>query len=278
MALNYIIIYNLIIQFKGVIYNLKQSIEIMKNSIVSILQDNIKSIYLFGSVPMDDFKLGWSDIDILCLTPTIITDEQAQKLVMLRQSLLMGNKDNVYFRSFEGAIVSLDEFITNEYTKVVYWGTSGQRITDNYFFDAFSQYELIKDGILLYGDDIRSKFILPSYCQLRDEVIRHYEVIRKYAVNTDKSLYSCGWLLDIARGIYTLQTGSVISKTKAGEWALEQNICPIEIESELIKTLEIRNNPLKHKNNEDVQTWLTTLGHAIQLFADVLEEEIEQTK
>jgi predicted nucleotidyltransferase len=123
---------------------LKRSIEIMSNEIISILKENIVAIYLIGSVTLNDFKLGWSDIDILCLTDRELTEEQAQQLVFLRRRLLEREIENLYFRSFEGAISSLDEFLNTQYTKVVYWGTSGQRITDNYYFDAFSKYELIR--------------------------------------------------------------------------------------------------------------------------------------
>lgn len=77
---------------------------------------------------------------------------------------------------------------------------------------------------------------IATYKQLREEVIKHYHTIRKHAVKTNESIYSCGWLLDIARGIYTLRTGRIISKTRAGEWVIEQGLCPIE--KEMIKTLE----------------------------------------
>ncbi len=56
---------------------MKQSIEMMKNSIWRVLQDDLRAIYLYGSAVMDDFKLGWSDIDILCLTNAMPTDAQA---------------------------------------------------------------------------------------------------------------------------------------------------------------------------------------------------------
>ncbi len=35
--------------------------------------------------------------------------------------------------------------------RMVYWGTSGQRITDSYKMDSFSMTELLDSGILLYG-------------------------------------------------------------------------------------------------------------------------------
>jgi hypothetical protein len=244
----------------------------MKNSIISILGDNIIAIYIYGSVAMDDFKLGWSDIDILCITDKLVTDEQANKLLILRQTLLENEKDNLYFRSFEGAIVSLQEYVNQQYTKVVYWGTSGQRITDDYYFDAFSQCELISDGILIYGRDIKSNLQMPSFIQLKEEVKKHYNTIRKYAVKLDGSLYSCGWFLDIARGIYTLRTGKVIAKTRAGEWAIENHICPSE--DIMSKVLEVRYNPNLYKNKPSYKEWVSALGEDIQKFADVLENEI----
>ena len=255
---------------------LKNSIDIMTNAIVDILKNNYPSIYIFGSVALDDFKLGWSDIDILCLTQTPITNEQASELVSLRQALLEREKENKYFRSFEGGILSFDSFINKTTDEVVYWGTSGQRITNSYTFDSFSMYELISDGILLYGQDIRNLLSMPTYNELRESVIQHYEVIRKYAKATDRSIYSVGWLLDIARCIYTLQTGKVIAKTKAGEWALENQLCPVA--DTLKKAIDIRKEPLNYINDNNFWDWTETLGDDIQKFADVLQEEINKHK
>lgn len=93
-----------------------------------ILGDKIKSIYLYGSVPMNDFQLGCSDIDILCLIKEPFSDSEAEQLTSLRQTLLQKDPINHYYLCFEGAIAVCDEFIKNQYSRVVYWGTSGQRI------------------------------------------------------------------------------------------------------------------------------------------------------
>ncbi|QSX04881.1 DUF4111 domain-containing protein [Sedimentibacter sp. zth1] len=253
---------------------MKSAIEMTMNSIVNILSPNEISIYLFGSVCFDDFKLGWSNIDILCLTQYQISDEQAEKLVNLRQNLLKKEPDNKYYRLFEGGILTVNTFQTDKQKeKVVYWGTSGQRITEKYYFDVFSMFELLDSGMLIYGKDIRNGFNKPTYDELVNEVKRHLETIRKYAVSTDESLYSAGWMLDIARGIYTIRTGNVIAKTKAGEWALENELCP-EIEV-MEKVLCIRNEPMKYKNDKKIKEWLKSLGIHIQRFADVLENELK---
>ena len=254
---------------------LKNSIETVKNSIVDIIDDNMTAIYLYGSVALNDFKLGWSDIDILCLTKFAITDVQARLLVKLRQALLEAEPGNLYYRSFEGGILPLKAFINKSADRVVYWGTRDQRITDVYDFDSFSMYELIVDGVLLFGNNIRAALRMPTYQQLRNDVIRHYQAIRKHAVKTDESMYSYGWLLDIARGIYTLRTGKVIAKTVAGEWALENNICPVA--EALRQAVDIRNNPLRYKNDDRYKGWACALGREIQNFANVLENEINLT-
>ena len=59
------------------------AINTMVREIRSILHGNESSIYLYGSSVLNDFRLGWSDIDILVLTDKQITEEQAQKLVSL---------------------------------------------------------------------------------------------------------------------------------------------------------------------------------------------------
>lgn len=249
-----------------------KAIEIMTKRIVDILKDLNPSIYLYGSVALDDFKLGWSDIDIICLTDEKISDSKGKMILTLRQELATEYETNQYFSSFEGSFQSLKGFLSNEQDTVVYWGTSGERIIDNYTLDPFSKIELIDNGILLYGSDIRENFNYPSKEEVVSAILHHYKTIRNYAVTTDGSLYSAGWLLDIARCLYTLKTGKIISKTKAGEWALENNLVP---EAEIMKkVLDIRRQPSIFKDRKEVIGWLERLGPHVQSFADVLEKEL----
>lgn len=242
--------------------------------IAARLDCELDSFWLYGSAVMDDFRLGWSDIDFIALANGEITEEAAQRLLMLRQELKEKEPKNPYYRLFEGVIVNIEEYKSGEYKRLVYWGTSGQRITDKCEIDPFARYELAKYGKCVFGNADRSLFTLPEYAELVSAVRRHYEGIREYARVTDERLYSCGWLLDISRCIYTLRTGEVIAKTHAGEWALESGIfadgTPLE------KTLEIRKNPLSYKDDERVKAWLASLGGTVQSFADALERELEK--
>lgn len=242
---------------------LNEAIKIMADEIVSILDDNRPTIYLFGSVVLDDFKLGWSDIDIVVLTEHEIAERQADTLVGLRQTMQERYPGNPYFRLFEGGMRSVDAFLSSGNERTVYWGTSGQRIAYNYRLDSFGMAELLDSGILVYGYDIREKMTYPTYARMRDDVARHVGAAREHGV-------SVGWLLDIARGIYTLRTGKVISKTAAGEWALKNGLCPDA--DAMQKAIQIRKEPARYSKAEKGVD-----NAVIKRFADVIDEEFTNT-
>lgn len=240
-----------------------------------ILSDSEPSIYLYGSSVLSDFRLGWSDIDILVLTDKQITEEQADSLVGLRQALLAKEPGNPYYRSFEGSMLTLDAFLSKKPDRVVYWGTSGERITDHYAFDSFGMAELVESSILLYGKDIRSRLRYPAFHELYTDVKRHHETLRQYAHTTGRSIYTFGWMLDIARCIYTLRTGKIIAKTAAAEWALENELCTDP--DALQYALAVRREPMKYKDDKSAFDYAETLAEPIQHFADVLEKELKET-
>ena len=251
----------------------EDAVRSMTSAISKILADNQPSIYLYGSSVLDDFRLGWSDIDILVLTQKRISQPQAQELVMLRQKLLENETDNPYYRSFEGGMLTLSAFLSKESDCVVYWGTTGQRITDRYLFDSFCLAELLQSGRLLYGTELRNRLAMPVYADFYVDVKKHYESIRQCAQTTNRSFYSFGWLLDIARGIYTLRNGTVASKTDAAQWALDTNLCPDPGALEI--ALKVRKNPIAYRNDPEILDYAETLGPEIQRFADVLEKELD---
>ena len=255
--------------------NLNQSIERMTGRLCDVLEQKVHSIWLYGSVVLDDFRPGWSDIDMLVLAGGPVTEEQARQLVGLRQAMLETEPDNPYYRSFEGIIADVSEYLAGSFSRLVYWGTSGERITDRYQQDVFSAFELAKYGKCIFGKDDRSLFAAPSAAELREAVRQHDEAIRRFAVQTDERLYSCGWLLDIARCIYTLRHQDVIAKTRAGIWALSEHL--FREEEPLRRTLRIRQDPMAYKDREDVKQWLKGLGPVVQQYAEVLERELSRT-
>ncbi len=240
----------------------------MTAEIRAILGEGIPSIYLHGSAAIGDFRPGWSDIDLLVLTREPIPEDRARELKGLRQTL----GDPIY-RVFEGGMLSLDAFLTDATDRVVYWGTSSERIAERYVFNSLSRLDLLDHGILLCGREVRDRISRPTEAGLQRDIAAHLETIRKYARFTGRSLYTFGWLLDISRCLYTLRTGRIIGKTAAGEWALETGLCPVP--EALGYALAVRRSPIEYLEREETKDRAEALDPAVQRYADVLEQELQ---
>ena len=249
---------------------LRLAINTMAVSIYNILESVQPSIYLYGSVTAEDFRPGWSDIDLLVLTQEPITETQADLLLTLRQQLAQRDPDTPYYRAFEGGMLDLGSFLTNESTRVVYWGTTGERIKERHAVSAFDRASLLQNGQLLLGKDVRRHFEMPEYPEIATAVISHAVSIRQHGKGA-RSLYAYGWLLDIARCMYTLVNGRLTTKTTAAQWALDEHLCPCP--AELSMALTVRRQP-ELIRDESVLAYAEGLTEAIQSFLNLLEKAL----
>ena len=243
----------------------------MTAAIAERLAGSEPSIYLYGSCTMGDFRPGWSDIDLQVLTQKPITPQQADALLHLRQKVPESYPDAIYARACEGSMLSMDAFISNRPERVVYWGTSGQRLKEQHNPDLFGRWLLHHCGRLLHGTDVRKKLPIPTPDMLHTAVARHLRALLDYG-HGGRSVYTFGWLLDTARGLYTLRHDVVISKTAAGEWALAEQLCPDEQALQL--ALAVRRNPALLQQ-EAVLQQAEALTPAIQAFGAVLRQALE---
>lgn len=249
-------------EYAGDVSGLECALSRMTEAVCGLLVGCRPSVYLYGSAVSGDFRLGWSDLDVLVLTREPIPRSAAEALVSLRQTMTAAEPDNVYYRLFEGGMLPLRNLLSGEPTRAVYWGTSGQRLTDGYALDAFGRLQLRGQGRLLAGEELRGLLPPPSYAELRDAVAAHLKAVRRYAAVTGRSLYSFGWMLDVARGLYTIRTGRVASKTDAGRWALQNALCP---DPELLETaLCVREAPLRLRDDPRTLDLAESLGDAVQ--------------
>lgn len=246
---------------------MRLAINTMAVSIQRILWDAQPSIYLYGSVTTEDYQHGWSDIDLLVLTQEVITEEQASALVELRQLLAARDPDTPYYRLFEGGMLDLGSFLSGEETRVVYWGTSGQRTKKTHGFSAFDRASLLQNGQLLLGKDVRRHIEMPDYEEMTAAVADHLASIQAHGAGS-RSIYAYGWLLDIARCIYTLVNGRLTTKTNAAQWALDQHLCPCP--SELSMALTVRRQPELIRDPQ-ILDYAENLTEAIRQYADMLQ-------
>lgn len=255
---------------------MEHSLEMMLSRMEDILEDNAFTAYLYGSVTMEDFRWGWSDIDLLCLTEREFSASQARRLAGLRQELQAAEPDNRYFRLFEGGVLPFGCYETGGEADAAYWGTSGQRVARRFEVSVFTRLVILDMGRLVHGRERRGEMRRPGYPELREGVAAHYAVIRRQALSPAANLHTAGWMLDIARCLYSLRTGGIISKTAAGKWAMEQRLFPDRRVMERI--LQIRREPLRYREDPAALEWLAGLEGEIRLFTDRLGQELEQEK
>lgn len=86
----------------------------MAGRVAEILKDADPSVYLHGSAALGDFRMGWSDIDLLVLTGRPMSPEQAQELLTLRQTMTEESGGNPFFRLFEGGLLPLEALLTDQ--------------------------------------------------------------------------------------------------------------------------------------------------------------------
>lgn len=249
---------------------MQQTITRMTAAISAALAPMEPSIYLYGSAAQGDFRPGWSDIDLLALTPAPLTAAQAETLLTLRQDIPVIYPDTPYARACEGCITPIDSLTINTPYTCVYWGTSGQRITDSHRPDVFCLWQLQHGGRLLHGPDVREVLPKPTPDDPHQAVAQHLRATLGHGRGT-RNLYAFGWLLDTARGLYTLRHDAVIAKTAAGEWALAQGLCPDEASLQL--ALAVRKDPALIRQ-EEILRQAEALTPAITRFAGVLQREL----
>ncbi len=247
---------------------LRLAINTMAVSIGRILEPCEPSIYLYGSITAEDFRPGWSDIDLLVLTQSPIPQDSADALLHLRQTLQARDPDTPYYRAFEGGMLDLGSFLTEEETRVVYWGTTGERIKTRHAFSPFDRASLMQNGQLLWGKDVRRHLEPPEFDEVVAGIARHLETIKRYGQGS-RDIYAYGWLLDIARCICTLVNGRITTKTAAAQWVLDQKVCPCP--SELAMALTVRRTP-ELIRDPAVLDYAETLTGPIQAFAALLDQ------
>ncbi|MBS1333007.1 MAG: nucleotidyltransferase domain-containing protein, partial [Clostridiales bacterium] len=109
-------------EYAGDVSGLECALSRMTEAVCGLLVGCRPSVYLYGSAVSGDFRLGWSDLDVLVLTREPIPPSAAEALVPLRQTMTAAEPDNVYYRLFEGGMLPLRNLLSAEPTRAVYWG------------------------------------------------------------------------------------------------------------------------------------------------------------
>lgn len=258
-------------EYGGDVSGLECALSRMTEAVCGLLVGCRPSVYLYGSAVSGDFRLGWSDLDVLVLTREPIPPSAAEALVSLRQTMTAAEPDNVYYRLFEGECCRCGTFCPASRRAP----STGVR-AGNGSQTAIRSTRLAAAASRAGPAAGRRRAARPAAAA----VVRRAARRRGGASEGRPPLCGCDGAQPLfvrlaagrcARTLYNSH-GRVASKTDAGRWALQNALCP---DPELLETaLCVREAPLRLRDDPRTLDLAESLGDAVQRFADVLEEAL----
>jgi hypothetical protein len=230
--------------------------EILKNlieGIVHVERDFIKGTYVTGSIALQDYHPGKSDIDFVILCDRLPGPELQRQLAEVHRNI-----ERKFKRSnLSGTYLTTDNLdIQQNNAGLIFSYHDGRLQQSNFDMGPLTLYELKTTAITLHGLPTNQ---LPISVQRRDVNRFLYENINSYwktwlashaAFHKQKLLLILlprltEWvILGLARQLYTLRTGKITSKTTAGFYCLEQ--LPDQYHHIVQEAIKIRTDTRSH--------------------------------
>jgi hypothetical protein len=188
----------------------------------AILGANFCGAYLQGSFAVGDADVH-SDVDFIVVTHGEVSDEHAAALQALHQQVYA--LDTPWAQHLEGSYApkELLRAIDPSRTPLLYLDNGATELAlDAHCNTAVVRWSLREHGVVLAGPEPKTLLDPVSSDQLRAEVrsvLPEYDTwSRAPAMSRWKQPYL---VLSFCRFLHTLDTGNVVSKRVAGEWALK---------------------------------------------------------
>lgn len=192
------------------------------------LGENIVGVYLRGSLALGGFDAETSDVDLLVVVEQPVSDAEFGVLAALHDRIPA--HENMFGRSYEVSYIdrrSLERFESNERTHPTVgadWPFAKSVHPDNFVLE---RWVVSERGIIIEGPDPKTLIDPISPDDLRAAVASEF---RRHMIWVDANEppdwlatrhYQAFAVETICRGLYTLETGAIITKPQAIAWALE---------------------------------------------------------
>jgi len=181
----------------------------------AVVAENLVSVLFTGSVVLDDYCDGWSDIDVCIVLRNEVTRASAPELCALHDSMRDTFERRYDWRSnqfIEGYYVSLNLVTRQKHEDWCY--VAGGTTRKHYYgnpITPFDRYVLSCHSILLAGREI--EFAPPATGELAMQTRKDLETLTNYAGQS--GLWLCSMLHWLARTIVYWRDGFLLSKSAA---------------------------------------------------------------
>ena len=231
----------------------KEVIEEWTGEILNINSDFISGIYLTGSITLDDFHPDKSDIDFLVVCTLPPGKDHFDQLRKVHQHIEKKYKSPV----LNGSYITLENLNIHQPHSEVLHFQDGKFTKSVFEMAPIKLYEIKKNAISLFGMTVED---LPLVIQTKDVDKFLFDNINSYWKNwieSHSSFTKCRvllmffprlteWvILGLARQLFTLHTGMITSKTKAGHFCLQH--LPAEHHPIIMEAIQIRHDNSHHQ-------------------------------
>lgn len=199
-------------------------LEDLRARVREILGDRFVGLYLYGSLAAGDFRPDRSDIDFVVVTDGKLPETMVAALESMHASLAAGSSQ--WAKKLEGAYVPKHELrrhspdypprpTVNE-EQFYLAGEDSDWVFHRY---VLREHETIVAGPSLRGliDPVRPEDLRRA---VREVVQQWWKPMLKNPQRLKDPGYQPYAVLSMCRALYTLECGTIVSKTRAAKWAL----------------------------------------------------------
>jgi len=195
----------------------------------AILEDDFIGMYLYGSLAQGDFDCNTSDIDVIVITERDVSDEQFALLDEMHAGFRAS--DSYWAKKIEAAYIQKDAlnltgFHSSQHPQLEKGrGLSREPLETGW---PFQRHVLRDQGIVIAGPD-PATLVAPVPAQELSDAAISITGMWQQACRTDPSWLE--WvrqppehrfvLVTLCRSLYTLEHGTVASKSAAARWGQE---------------------------------------------------------
>ena len=195
---------------------LKELLENMKN----VLGDKLVGLYLYGSLVWGDFDSKLSDIDLLAVVSTNVTEKEFESLKQMHQSFVdkhqqWNDRIEVQYLS-RSALRTFKEKMSPAVT--ISPGEPIHRIEVGKHW-LMNWYIVLEKGLTLYGPSPKTIIEPITKEEFIQSVKGHTRSWNEWVTNMKRRKAQAYAILTMCRALYAIKNGEQTSKKQAAEWA-----------------------------------------------------------
>jgi len=196
-------------------------IETLLNELEEIFKDQFLGMYINGSLAMDDFQPDRSDIDLVVTTKELLSGKLLEEIKLMHNKIY--NSGILYSQRYGSIYIPLN-FLENYIEDKAFFPcfNDGGTFTTN-GFGVIENHMLYEHGIIVKGLPPKSFMKPVSSDELKKAAIRVLNNWWKPQLTDHSRLikddYQVYAVLTMCRVLYTINSGKVVSKSKAAKYA-----------------------------------------------------------